>query len=216
VTSILDPDQPAVVGSHAMPTWDPGRVASASAQLASRYLASVGSRLPHSATVALRARRAAESMRLPAECIARLESAGWLHDIGYAPEIIRTGFHPLDGARWLRASGLQREVCSLVAWHTGSIFEAQLRSLEADLRTEHDAPPTEYLDVLTWADLTSAPDGRTCSVRERIDEILARYGDSSLVHLAVTRSRTALEAAAYRIESRLGSEYDELPHRAWP
>lgn len=31
-----------------------------------------------------------------------LVAAAWLRDIGYAPEVVDTGFHPLDGARWLR------------------------------------------------------------------------------------------------------------------
>jgi HD superfamily phosphodiesterase len=31
-----------------------------------------------------------------------LEAAAWLHDIGYSPEIAVSGFHPLDGARYLR------------------------------------------------------------------------------------------------------------------
>ena len=31
-----------------------------------------------------------------------LEAAAWLHDIGYSPELADTGFHPLDGARYLR------------------------------------------------------------------------------------------------------------------
>ena len=28
-----------------------------------------------------------------------VEAAAWVHDIGYSPELIATGFHPLDGAR---------------------------------------------------------------------------------------------------------------------
>ena len=35
-----------------------------------------------------------------------LVAAAWLHDIGYAPELVETGFHPLDGARYLRREGL--------------------------------------------------------------------------------------------------------------
>jgi HD superfamily phosphodiesterase len=31
-----------------------------------------------------------------------LVGAALLHDIGYAPELVGTGFHPLDGARCLR------------------------------------------------------------------------------------------------------------------
>jgi HD superfamily phosphodiesterase len=45
-----------------------------------------------------------------------LEAAAWLHDIGYAPGLVATGFHPLDGARYLR--DVQRAdtmLCRLVA-----------------------------------------------------------------------------------------------------
>jgi hypothetical protein len=31
-----------------------------------------------------------------------LEVAAWLHDIGYAPGLVITGLHALDGARYLR------------------------------------------------------------------------------------------------------------------
>ena len=31
-----------------------------------------------------------------------MTAAAWLHDIGYAPAVDDTGFHPLDGARYLR------------------------------------------------------------------------------------------------------------------
>ena len=34
-----------------------------------------------------------------------LVAAAWLHDIGYASGLRNTGFHPLDGARYLRATG---------------------------------------------------------------------------------------------------------------
>ena len=28
--------------------------------------------------------------------------AAWLHDVGYAVTVAETGFHPIDGAEWLR------------------------------------------------------------------------------------------------------------------
>lgn len=31
-----------------------------------------------------------------------LEAAAILHDVGYAPHLVNTGFHPLDGALYLR------------------------------------------------------------------------------------------------------------------
>ncbi len=33
-------------------------------------------------------------------------SAAWLHDVGYGPDVVDTGFHPIDGARWLRNQGV--------------------------------------------------------------------------------------------------------------
>ena len=34
-----------------------------------------------------------------------LTQAAVLHDVGYAPDVAITGFHPLDGARHLSRSG---------------------------------------------------------------------------------------------------------------
>ena len=34
-----------------------------------------------------------------------LVSAARLHDIGYAPDVMATGFHPLDGVRYLAGLG---------------------------------------------------------------------------------------------------------------
>ena len=44
-----------------------------------------------------------------------LTAAAWLHDVGYAPALAITGFHPLDGARWLRAQSFNERVTALVA-----------------------------------------------------------------------------------------------------
>jgi putative nucleotidyltransferase with HDIG domain len=56
---------------------------------------------------------------------------GLLHDIGYAPSLVATGFHPVDGARFLRAQGTPEVVVSLVAHHSGAVFEAEQRGLAA-------------------------------------------------------------------------------------
>jgi hypothetical protein len=34
-----------------------------------------------------------------------LLAAAYVHDIGYAPELVRTGLHALDGGLWLREQG---------------------------------------------------------------------------------------------------------------
>jgi hypothetical protein len=40
-------------------------------------------------------------------------SAVLLHDIGYAPDLVITGFHPLDGARFLRGIGGSDQLVNL-------------------------------------------------------------------------------------------------------
>lgn len=50
--------------------------------------------------------RAAElAVTVPADDRSILIAAAWLHDIGYAPGIQETGFHPLDGGLYLRRAG---------------------------------------------------------------------------------------------------------------
>jgi len=56
-------------------------------------------RWAHSQGVAAKARTLAPILGDDAEL---LQAAAMLHDIGYAPPIAVTGFHPLDGARYLR------------------------------------------------------------------------------------------------------------------
>jgi hypothetical protein len=62
-----------------------------------------------------------------------LVMAAWLHDIGYASGLVDTGFHPLDGARYLRGLGADARLCGLVANHSGAAREAELRGLSAQM-----------------------------------------------------------------------------------
>ena len=61
-----------------------------------------------------------------------LVAAAWLHDIGYSPVLRDTGFHPLDGARYLASLGHEREA-ELVAHHSGARFVAEVRELLPEL-----------------------------------------------------------------------------------
>ena len=126
-----------------------------------------------------------------------LTAAAWLHDIGYAPSLIDTGFHPLDGARFLRGIGVHPVILSLVAHHTGADSEAYERGLLAEL-AEFPSVYRPMLDVLTAADLATSPDGSPVEPADRIEEILSRYPPSDPVHRAVTHSRTRLLAASTR------------------
>ena len=98
----------------------------AARDLAERYLADVlPRRWMHVRSVARRARWVAARLSLSADLVA----AAWLHDVGYAPELVETGFHPLDGARHLRGVGVDGQVVSLVAYHSCAEIEADVRGL---------------------------------------------------------------------------------------
>ena len=59
--------------------------------------------------------------------------------IGYAPGLAATGFHPLDGARYLRdAQHADALLCRLVAHHSCAIIEAGERGLADILGREFE------------------------------------------------------------------------------
>jgi hypothetical protein len=158
-------------------------------------------RLAHSAIVAEQAARARGLVDEPWRSV--LVDAAWLHDVGYSPASVDTGFHPLDGARWLRREGWPDELCRLVAWHTRALTEAKLRGLGDELVREFEQPARLPLAVLTWADLTSSADGRRCTVRGRLDGILRRYPPESVVHRAIVEATPELLVAVSEVEAAL-------------
>lgn len=130
-------------------------------------------------------------------------AAAWLHDIGYAPDLVDTGMHAIDGARFLRALGLDERLCGLVAYHSGAVFEAEERGL-SDALAEFVEEQSLVADALTAADFTTGPQGQPMTVDERIAEILARYDDDDPVHRAVMRSQDVLRAQVWRALERAG------------
>ena len=95
-----------------------------------------------------------------------LGAAAWLHDIGYFPELARTGLHGVDGARYLRdVQHAAPMLCRLVAHHSCAVTEAEERGLADLLHREFALPPQPLADALTLCDMTTGPDaGRsTCA-----------------------------------------------------
>lgn len=132
-----------------------------------------------------------------------VEAAAWLHDIGYASAIRATGFHPLDGARYLRDVVVADEVvCRLVAHHTGALVEADERGIPG-LADEFALPDVELLEALSYCDLTAGVDGCQVSVDERLSEILLRYPSEHVVHRSTVRSGPVLRKAASNVQRRL-------------
>ncbi len=89
-------------------------------------------RLHHCGGVAASAQ--ALAVTVPLSAADTLVASAWLHDIGYGSQLRDSGFHPLDGAVYLRREGWPAPVCDLVAHHSGSRFVARIRGLDDRLR----------------------------------------------------------------------------------
>jgi hypothetical protein len=131
-----------------------------------------------------------------------LMSAALLHDIGYAPDLVITGFHPLDGARFLRGIGGSDRLVNLVAHHSCASLEAELRGL-SDQLADFEDEETVLRDALWWADMTTTPDGGKTTLVERTAEIQSRYGPDDLVSPFIRWALEDLSGAVERTDRRL-------------
>ncbi len=171
-------------------------------QIARRHLeAAVPQRWRHVDGVARKAEWLADILFAHADAEI-LKAAAWLHDIGYAPDICDTGFHPLDGAVWLRKAGFEERVSALVAYHTCADIEAQERGF-ADRLNAFPREASLVADALLYADMTSGPDGQDVSVIARLDEIVSRYGEHHGVARFIKRARPVILEATQRVETQL-------------
>jgi HD superfamily phosphodiesterase len=132
-----------------------------------------------------------------------LVAAAWLHDIGYAPDIVGSGLHSLDGARWLRDQGQPARLASLVAYHSCAAFEAEERGLAEQLRDEFEQEHTITANALWYADMTTGPDSQSFTVDARLAEIRSRYGPDDVVTRFWEKAAPALYNAAARVEAAL-------------
>lgn len=133
-----------------------------------------------------------------------LISAAWLHDIGYAPDLNKVGFHPIDGARYLRdVEHADERLIRLVANHSCALIEARNRDLGDALAEEFPSPADLVLDALTFCDMTTSPTGARVDLEKRLNEAFQRYGDGHLVTRSLTEARPLLEASLQRVGAAL-------------
>jgi hypothetical protein len=131
-----------------------------------------------------------------------LVAAAWLHDVGYSDIASDTGFHPLDGARYLERHGWPPRINALVAHHSGARFVAAAWGLRAAL-SAYPREQTPLADALTYADQTVGPNGQRISVDQRMAEMLDRHGRHSLNARVHHLRAPELFAVAARVRSRL-------------
>jgi hypothetical protein len=130
-----------------------------------------------------------------------LVAAAYLHDIGYAPTLARTGFHPLDGARHLRQMGEER-LAGLVAYHSGAEAEARLRGL-GDQLAQFDRERSDVADALTYCDVTTASDGSVVGIDERLADVEGRRDAGDPVVVALRIAWPEIQRAVNAVEARI-------------
>ena len=139
--------------------------------------------------------------RVVGEDAATSAAAAWLHDVGYAPAVVDTGFHPLDGARWLRRVGVDERIAALVAHH--SVRRLRPRSEARGCCGRSSSEDSATADALWYCDMTTGPDGQPVGVEERIAEIMSRYGRDNPVTRSIVRAEPVIVGAVRRTERRL-------------
>ncbi|MFF4736318.1 HD domain-containing protein [Streptomyces sp. NPDC001262] len=157
-------------------------------------------RWAHSLGVAKRARSLRPILGDDSEL---LEAAAVLHDIGYAPRLVKTGFHPLDGARFLREERADERVVRLVAHHTFALLEAEERGLRGQLAAEFEIEKAHLVDALVYCDMTTTPSGVQTNPTERVAEIVRRYSPDSIVGRFIQRAEPEIYATVDRVSGRL-------------
>lgn len=175
--------------SFTEPCWGPSHAY----DLVNQLLGTQPRRLAHSLLAAEQAKRVGDTV--PAADRDLLVAAALLHDIGYCPALIKTGFHPLDGANHLLLQGAPKRLAALVAHHSESrLLAAATGHLPELARFPREKGPV--LDALTYADMTAGPTGFPMNVRDRLADIAARHGADDPDLLAARLDRAPLLLAA--------------------
>jgi hypothetical protein len=181
------------------------------ADLTRHILDSDPARLAHSQAAARRAELL--TLAVEPEHAPLLVAAAWLHDIGYAPGLRDTEFHPIDGARHLQTIGWPPTICNLVAHHSGARYIARILHLDRQLEA-YPFSQDAVSDALTVADQTTGPHGEAMTVEERIRDMLKRHGPDSPNALAQPQREPYIRDAATRVAERMEhSGVDRARHR---
>ena len=156
------------------------------------------SRLRHIEVIAQKVRESVERINVSHSHL-KLDSdlayrAALLHDIGYVKELQKIGFHPSDGAQFLREHK-HPELADLIEGHSCSPEEAILLGHRA-------ISPSENIiaKLITYWDMRVKQGGQIVSYKERLDDILSRYGETSLVARANLQAKPRLEKLFKEIE----------------
>lgn len=200
----LSSDREDDLGDH--PVVDQSR------RLAVQMLGDTGTRWQHTRGVAARA--AELTPVVSADERPLLVAAAWLHDIGHAQPLLRSGFRALDGAWYLREQGFGELLAGLVAHRSGARFVAAESGLGHEMAAFDDPRcwTGRLADALTAADQTTGLDGRPMDVEARLADMRERHGPDSpqarAHHLRAPAVRVAVAHSEHRLLAvRLASAF---------
>jgi len=170
--------------------------------VAREVLADLPCRLAHSLQAGAQAEHVMRAV--PPADAQLLVTAALLHDIGYAPALHRTAFHPLDGATFLLELGASERLAGLVAHHSEAWLLASTKGLLTALnRFPNERSPVT--DAVTYADMTAGPCGAPMDVTDRLADITARHAhEPSALRSARSARQPLLRAAVARVNLSLG------------
>ena len=98
------------------------------------------------------------------------------HDIGYANELINSGFHPIDGFLHLKKLGFKESIQKAVLLHTDAKDLAPNELKNYYVNIELSAYDLKLLDFITYCDTHINDKGELCTLDERLSRIECRYG----------------------------------------
>jgi hypothetical protein len=168
--------------------------------LARELLGDIGTRWHHVQTAGAMAARV--SVLFDEVEAALLVAAATLHDVGYAPAIAHTGFHPLDGAVFLRTRGMSERLVSLVAHHSEADMLGPAHGVY-DLAQRFPRESSLLADALVYADMHAAPDGQVIRAEERLADIARRRPDA-VESLRAQRLRAAMTRVGAALSEHVG------------
>ena len=98
-------------------------------------------------------------------------------------------------------------MASLIAHHSESRFEVQLRGFRHELDL-YKREESWTADALIYCDLTTGPLGQPMTLEERIAEVEQRYGQGDIV-TALRQATPSLAAAVASTQERLRQCFDD-------
>ncbi len=94
-----------------------------------------------------------------------------------------------------------------MANHSFALLEAEERGLREELAREFPLLDDPLLvDALVYCDMTTTPDGGRTMARERVAEIVGRYGADSVVGRFIRRAAPEIFSSVERIEAAVAAQ----------